>query len=158
MEYGTVKKITKSRNKDSDREVWLLDVEIREDDHVDVELDASQFTDCVPRIGSRVYFEEMTTTYHVATRLVDEDAGIDETLKEGERLTYAVDATGKRVATIRQEVNEEIILNGGSEQAMLGNVFLSIYNGLTVPTAFGPSGVPIVPLTVADLSQKVKLK
>ena len=41
-----------------------------------------------------------------------------------------------------------------AEQLILGNKFLALYNTLSVPTGVGPSGPPIVPMTVIDhLSQ-----
>jgi len=158
MEFGTITKVSVGKNDDGVRSVRLLEVDVRDDDPVTVELDASSCDDYVPRIGARVYFQAVTESYLVAVRIQDDNVEPDKDLGSGDRVSFAIDASGNKQATILQESNGNITFDGGTEQAMLGNKFIEIYNALQVPTAFGPSGTPIRPMTVADLSQKVRLK
>lgn len=75
------------------------------------------------------------------------------------------DKTGKLVikgakgGTITLESDGSIILSeptllgvGATELMILGNAFMTLYNGHTHPTGVGPSGPPIVPMSGAQLS------
>ena len=95
--------------------------------------------------------------------------------KKGEIRAYARDTNGVQVVeiylkndgslriendkgSIELKANGEMIVNNGTEPAVLGNKFMKKDNAHTHSTAFGPSGSPIVPWTVADFSETVKLK
>lgn len=171
-EYGEIKSVSTGKNKDGTREVRLLNVEIRPDDIVTVELDANSTTDYVPRIGARVYFNEITSTYLVATRIIDDELNIDKDLGSGERLSYAIDDSGEAVSTIRQTSGGDIILDKGTDYAVAfmrlqaafnqlvidHNALVAAVNAITLPilpatpAVAGPLPLPIAVPSVADMS------
>ena len=79
-------------------------------------------------------------------------------MKDGKLTILApdgVDVMGGKVA-----IHTSTISLGGQaaiEPVLLGNIFMSLYNAHTHPTAMGPSGPPLPPLTPVALSQGVKV-
>lgn len=181
MEYGTLKSISDGKNEDGTRDVHLLEVDILDDDPVTVELDASTNEDYLPRIGARVYFEEVTETYLVATRIQDEEVGIDTDLSSGDRVSYAISETGEKVASIRQKEDGEIILDEGTDYAVLyiemkaafdelkadHNALVRVVNNLVLPVNIaaltaGPAAPLVAQTSTVDMrsarSGKIRLK
>jgi len=116
MEYGIVKKVMIEANLDDEKKSRMAKVEIYGEDIVTVEYTSRDGIDRVPVVGERVYFDSITPTYNLAVLPSDETI-VPEDLKEGERESYAV-VNGKRVSTIRQNVEGEIILDSGKDYAV----------------------------------------
>jgi len=90
--------------------------------------------------------------------LANIDSKVTLAMKGGKLTILApdgVDIMGGKVA-----VHTSTISLGGQsavEPVVLGNIFSSLYNAHTHPTAMGPSGPPVPPLTPVALSQGVKV-
>lgn len=81
-----------------------------------------------------------------------------------------VELKGKKAKVVAEEglqvSAKSITVDGGSialganatDPVILGNLFMALYNAHTHPTAMGPSGPPLPPLTPAQMSLGVKAK
>jgi len=97
--------------------------------------------------------EEITLAWKDGSAFLTIDPKGSLTLKNTKGATFVMDSnTGKVVVT-----TDVIELNGGSESAILGDLFKAYFDTHTHPTPTGPSGPPIVPQPPTTLSKKVKL-
>lgn len=120
MEIGSIISSKIGKNQDGDKNVILLEVEISEEDDTDtIELQCAPGEDYKPPIGSRVFIEKVSDAYDVAIE-VDDRVEPDSTLKDGECEKYSI-KDEKRAAKIRWKENGELILNDGTDYAILFN-------------------------------------
>jgi hypothetical protein len=168
MEYGVIKSLEVSKNADGDKKVRLATVEVTgPEDLRTVEIRNDEGNEFVPEVGSRLYFEEVSSDFLVSSS-VGTESEPDESLGSGDRKLSAVKA-GAPKANIVLKPSGEISLNEGTDYAVKHNELVTLITSLVLQinalvTAFNAHvPPPIVPAVnvVLDTSKlianKVKL-
>ena len=147
-----------SRNRDGDKNVLILQVEIIENEDVrTIEIFSS--ADFNPANGTRVYICDVTDSYQIAVATSD---GLTPEVEPGEIEIYSTDnpVTAKQ-ARIYLNKDGEIILNQGTKSALNHpdtvnalNTFLTALNGQL--TGLGAAGGLTINLAAAEVPE-VKL-
>jgi uncharacterized protein involved in type VI secretion and phage assembly len=92
-------------------------------------------------------------------KVILSDENENQIVLDGSKIT--IESKGNRITVdssgvIIQSAGKIHLGEGASEALLKGNTFLSLFNAHVHPTAMGPSGPPLVPLSPAVLSLKVK--
>ena len=160
---GTVRGSEVIENKDADEKSRMLQVELTNaDDLQSIEQIGQVGEDSNPQPDARVIVIDLGPAYRVAVASSDD---VEPSVSEGEKEIYSYDASGNKLATIILKSDSHVEIEGiqirvgagATEPAMQGTKFITKYNAHTHTGAFGPTGPPIVPWTVADNSTKVKV-
>ena len=123
----------------------------------------------LPNVGADVLtaFDNFSELYMLG-EIVSENqpsADIDNPTKRilaNDKASVTLDESGNveiknENGTVIVEAGGDIILNGGTEPAVKGELFKGTYDGHKHSTAFGPSGDPLVPIPPTNLNQTVKV-
>lgn len=155
---GIVRGYRTGKNKDGDKDVNILQVEIIEgEDTRSIEIFAG--CDFNPANGTRVYICDVTDSYQIAVATSD---GLAPEVEPGEIEIYSTDnpVTAKQ-ARIYLNTDGEIILNQGTKSALNHpdtvsalNTFLTALNGQL--TGLGAPGGLTIDLSAAEVPE-VKL-
>jgi phage gp45-like len=113
---GTVRGSEITKNKDSDENARILQVELTNaEDLQSIEQVSQSGEDSNPQPGSRVIVVDLGPSYRVA---VATDDGIEPTVAEGEKELYAYDSSLAKQAYIKILVDGSIELNGDTDTAV----------------------------------------
>jgi len=107
IQLGTVTGYEYTTNRDSEREVVILQVSLSEDEDVqNIQLFCGHGETHIPPVDSVVVVVAITASYKIAIAV---DDGLDPTeLDEGERLSYSQDSDGVHRTEILQKANGDI--------------------------------------------------
>lgn len=129
MQLGTIKSVSIGNNLDSDQKTLLIEVEVADPDDIrTVEWQGPPGIDVQPVVGSRVYFEEVSEIYPIATGIDDGIEPADD-LETGAKEIYSQNGSS-RAAKIRLNPDEEIIVNDGQDFAVKFNELKSAFDQL----------------------------